>query len=168
MDQDTSTGLYCRLLDEDDWHTYRSIRLETLRDSEDYDRLAEESTFDESYWRAEVADYTNKKFALFYANKIIGMTTISFSEKLRADHACEFTGSYILHEYRGLKLGDLLYRTRLLYLREFGYAQKALVKIFNENIIAQRIAERNGFSRTDTIAEGDVKYYLYKHDLTSK
>jgi RimJ/RimL family protein N-acetyltransferase len=158
-------GFTCRLLGEEEWKTYRAIRLATLADSGDYDRLAEERRLDESHWRAEVTDPANKKFGLFCGEKIIGMTTISLSEKPRPDHGCEFTGSYILQGYRDRKLGNLLYEARLSYLRDRGDIRKALTKVFNENGPSQRVAERNGFICVDTISEDGIVYRVYSRDV---
>lgn len=155
----------CRLLGDNEWKTYQAIRLATLADSGDYDRLAEESTLDESHWRAEVADPTNKKFGLFCSERIIGVTTISFTEELQLDHACEFTGSYILQGYRDRKLGNLLYEARLSFLRDHSDIRKAISKVFNENGPSQRVAERNGFTCVDTTSDVGVVYRVYSRDV---
>lgn len=148
-----SPGFSCRLLDGADWATYRAIRLAGLADSGDYDRQFKESTFDESYWCAEVTDLNNKKFGLFSGENIIGITIISFNQKFQSDYTCEFTGSYILKDYRNQKLGNMLFEARMSYLQNHGGASKVFTKVFNENIASQRVVERNNFTYVGTVSE---------------
>lgn len=155
----------CRPLGEDEWKAYQAIRLATLADSGDYDRLAEESALDEYHWRRQVTDPTSKKFGLFCNETIVGMTTISFPEQLHPDHSCEFTGSYILQVYRDHTLGNLLYETRLSYLRDHSDSRKAITKIFNGNGPSRRVAERNGFACVGTTSEDGVIYSIYNRDV---
>jgi RimJ/RimL family protein N-acetyltransferase len=158
---DANNEFICRPLEENEWQTYRAIRLATLEDSRDTERLAQESIYDEAYWRAEVADPANRKLGLFEGKKIAGMTTIS----LNGGDSAEFTGLYILEKYRNRKLGDLLIQASLNYLQDHHGPEKILTKIWNKNIASQKVAERNGFTYKKTIGDGDVLYRVYSREL---
>lgn len=154
-----------RPLSPKDWQLYRDIRLATHADFGDSELLRTESFHKDDYWQNELSDSSSKRFGLFHGDQIAGMTEISTKESVCVPFY-EFTGSYILKEFRNRKLGDLLHQGRLDYLRENIDGQaKVLTKIWHENIASQKVAERNGFLYRETIMEGECPYRVYTRDL---
>jgi RimJ/RimL family protein N-acetyltransferase len=60
-------------------------------------------------------------------------------------HDARLCGSYILKKFRGLHLGDYLYRARLSYISQSSDIDAVYTEIRTDNIASQKTAERNGF-----------------------
>jgi ribosomal protein S18 acetylase RimI-like enzyme len=94
------TDITVRALGEDDWETYRSVRLAALRESPEAfaATAAEEEAFDETYWRARM----NRSARLIAERdgQAVGVVSVGTADPSEG-HAGELFGLWVRPEARG-------------------------------------------------------------------
>lgn len=87
-------------------------------------------------------------FGLFDDNQMIGQTSITFLNNEEYSNTALLAGSEITDNYRGRRLVDNFYNTRMNYLKNIGFNGDIIMSIHPDNIPSQKAAARNGFVKT--------------------
>lgn len=135
-------------LREDEWRSYRAIRLEALRESPAAfgSTLAEEQSFDESTWRRrlrESATFVARVSGQATANPV-GLVAV-FRDPEEGTH--ELVSMWVRPAARGNKVADALVRAVLDEAGDLG-ADTVHLWVTEPNTAARRLYERCGFSYT--------------------
>ena len=135
-------------LREDEWQSYRAIRLDALQDSPAAigSTLAEEQAFRESTWRRRLAES-----ATFVARvggqdttKPVGLV-LFFRDPEEATY--ELVSMWVRPAARGSKVADALVRAVIGEVADIG-ADAVHLWVTEPNTAARRLYERRGFSYT--------------------
>ena len=140
-----------RILSEDDWHIYQLLRDKELP-----------CCSNEAECRRRLNETHSVTFGLFTDEQLIGYAGLNFSSP---NHVL-FSFAYIDPDHRGNRYGDFLHNVRKSYLKENGINTICMTKIYNKNTISQRVAERNGFTKTGhQIVEDGAIYDILSCEL---
>lgn len=148
MAEVASTTLHVAPVTEDSWRIYRDVRLAALLDTP----RAFASTYagaaarDESAWLALLASM--RVWLAFEGDRPVGVVALSRDDELPEDEAY-LIQMWVSSSARGHGVGDLLVSTVLDAAGDDGYA-RVLLDVGEENLPAQRLYERHGFTRTGT------------------
>lgn len=148
MAEATSSTLHVVPVTEDSWRIYRDVRLAALLDTP----RAFASTYagaaarDESAWLALLGSM--RVWLAFEEDRPVGVIALSRDEELPEDEAY-LIQMWVSSSARGRGVGDLLVSTVLDSAGEAGYS-RVLLDVGEENLPAQRLYERHGFTRTGT------------------
>lgn len=149
------------LVGPDDWALFASLWIKILEE-EKSEALGDANNNNEKDWRfmLSLRDYQN--FCLLDNNDIgLGHAFIT-----NLDWDPEFSGLYILKDYRGRGYAHILYATMIEYMKEQNYTGNIYAEIEDENIPAQKAALRAGFYKASSKPQEDTKnLYLYKLKL---
>lgn len=151
-----------RQLKENEWSTYKQMRLEALQIEPSMFRtsIPEEATLTDTEWKERIK-HPRAVFVLLEKNTPIGMTSIL----LLKDEEAYLGQSYIQKEYRGIGLSVLLFKAPMKWARDL-HLKKLSISHRESNIISKAANQRLGFKYThrETIdwldgTREDVLYY---------
>lgn len=151
-----------RQLKENEWSTYKQMRLEALQIEPSMFRtsIPEEATLTDTEWKERIK-HPRAVFVLLENNTPIGMTSIL----LLTDEEAYLGQSYIQKEYRGIGLSALLFKARMKWAND-QQLKKLSISHRESNIISKAANQRLGFKYThrETIdwldgTREDVLYY---------
>lgn len=97
-------------LEPNDWHKYKNIRLESLREEPKafHSTFEEESRHPNNYWQERL---TNKNDIFVFAtheDQVVGIMNLSFREEGETDSVAVVHDAYVSKEFRGLGVGKAL------------------------------------------------------------
>ncbi len=134
---------------KDDLETFKSIRLEALRSEPKYfgSSFEVESQFGDTDWLGRLTDTNQAYFALRVGTSVVGLTGI-LTDRGNPSRAI-LIASFIRSEYRRMGGSALLYRARLDWAVQKGFAE--IVVSHRASNEASRIAnQKHGFVFTHT------------------
>ena len=149
-----------KLLTEDDWRLWKSIRLEALKNMPE----AFGSSFEEELGLLDI-DFQktlnqNNIFAVFQNDEIFGCVAFACLHMNKMKHKGILWGMYIRPEYRGKGAADSLLKTVILFAKS-KVTQLHLTCVTNNNP-AVKFFQRNGFEIYGTEPRAlkiDMQYY---------
>jgi ribosomal protein S18 acetylase RimI-like enzyme len=125
------------------WRDYKRLRLEALRSNPfAFGRAyVEEKGLPESEWRRLIR---NDLFAVS-DGKPIGMIGYVFNEKLKRSHIADIVGVYVNGKYRGMGIGDRLFKEVLSQIRRNKRIVKIRLNVNPRQKAAVGLYKKNGF-----------------------
>lgn len=152
---------------EDDWQTFKAIRLEAVTLNSRYYLTNFETEFlkDDEYWKLSLRDtYNGNVFGIYDGNIAIGLMG-AFRHREHKDDTAIFGMVYVREEYRGMKLSDRLYNACL----EWAKAQKGIKRILishrDDNHASKSIIQKMGFQFYE---EAEITYGDASHGLSCR
>lgn len=146
-----------RQLNETDWREYSQTRLRALQTDPQVfvSTFQKEARFAEIDWRNRLKN--NNIFLIYDDSEAIGMTGVSIYLDDTTGKTAIFWGSWFAPEFRGRKLSNLMYQTRLDWARKQPLVERILVSHRASNIAAKRASGKHGFtfSHTDKLVWSD-------------
>jgi GNAT superfamily N-acetyltransferase len=149
-----------RQLDEEDWATYRRVRLEALREAPYAfgSTLAREQERPEAEWRRVVA--SRVRFVAESGGAVVGTVSCGDGE---STGVAALTAMWVDPGFRRQGIGALLLQRVIEWVRENGYG-KVVLWVVDGNDSAERLYERHGFRRTG--AEEEVRPGRMEHEMS--
>jgi GNAT superfamily N-acetyltransferase len=149
-----------RQLDEEDWATYRRVRLEALREAPYAfgSTLAREQERSEAEWRRIVA--SRVRFVAESDGAVVGTVSCGDGE---STGVAALTAMWVDPGFRRRGIGALLLQRVIDWARENGY-DKVVLWVVDGNDSAERLYERHGFSRTG--AQEEVRPGRMEHEMS--
>jgi GNAT superfamily N-acetyltransferase len=148
-----------RQLDQEDWATYRRVRLEALREAPYAfgSTLAREQERPETEWRQAVASRT--RFVAESGSAVVGTVSCGDGE---STGVAALTGMWVDPGFRHQGIGALLVERVIGWARDTGYSQVVLW-VVDGNDSAERLYARYGFRRTgaqEEVRPGRLEYEM--------
>lgn len=142
------TGVSIVPVTEDNWRTYRDVRLAALLDTPRAfaNTYAVSAAYSDDSWRARLTSM--RIFLAMEEDRPVGTVAIAPADELPDDEAY-LIGMWVSASVRGRGVGDLLVARALRAAAESGFTRVHL-DVGEENLPAQRLYERHGFVRTGT------------------
>lgn len=139
-----------RRLNENDWIAFSRVRLKALQTDplvfgSNYEK---ESRFTETDWRSRLRANDNAIFLLYDGETPIGMTCVSVDRDDPTGKTAILWGSWLAPEYRGRKLSELMYRTRIEWAKRQQRVEKIIVSHRASNLVSKRSNQKHGFILT--------------------
>jgi ribosomal protein S18 acetylase RimI-like enzyme len=134
---------------EDEWEVFRDVRLAALIEAPDAfsARFEDENQRTETEWRAKVTDWA--RFVIELDGRVVGMVSGGPSNRTGA---AVLTSLWVDPSARGMGIGDRLVQTVVERSKAEGFGL-LLLWVAEGNIHAERLYERNGFSRTGEVIQ---------------
>jgi GNAT superfamily N-acetyltransferase len=148
-----------RQLDEEDWATYKRVRLEALREAPYAfgSTLAREQDRPEADWRRAVA--SRIRFVAESGSAVVGTVSCGDGE---STGVAALTAMWVDPGFRRQGVGARLVQQAIEWARETGYGQVVLW-VVEGNEEAERLYERHGFRRTgaqEEVRPGRLEYEM--------
>jgi RimJ/RimL family protein N-acetyltransferase len=145
----------CRQFKKEEWADFKAIRLTSLQtDPYVFGRsYAEEKDFTQEDWENWITNKSGACFGLFDGSSLIGCTGIITDRHDPSGETAVLIASFILPEYRGQGLSDLLYKTRIDYAQKRNEWKKIVVAHRAGNEASKRANQRHGFMYTHSELE---------------
>lgn len=133
---------------EDNWRTYRDVRLAALLDTPRAfaNTYAVSAAYPDTSWLARLTSM--RVFLAMLDDRPVGTVAI-WHGKDQPDEEIYLIGMWVSASVRGHGFGDLLVSAALDAAGQEGYARVHL-EVAQENLPAQRLYERHGFTPTGT------------------
>lgn len=133
---------------EDNWRTYRDVRLAALLDSPRAfaNTYAVSAAYSDASWLARLT--TMSLWLAMVDDRPVGTVAISHDAE-QPDDEIYLIGMWVSASVRGRGVGDLLISTAVRAAAQQGFASVHL-DVGEENAAAQRLYERHGFTPTGT------------------
>jgi GNAT superfamily N-acetyltransferase len=149
-----------RQLDEEDWATYRRVRLEALREAPYAfgSTLAGEQNRPEAEWRRAVA--ARVRFVAESGSAVVGTVSGGDGE---STGVAALTAMWVDPGFRRQGIGAMLVERVIDWAREAGYSQLVLW-VVDGNDGAERLYKRHGFRRTG--AQEEVRPGRLEHEMS--
>lgn len=169
MTNNINKEIYIRRWLENDWESFKAIRLEALEKHKNFfgSSFSVESQKENDFWKLRLRNIYNEAiFGLYDKQSIIGLTGVVRHYEYTQDTVI-FCMSYIRECYRGRGLSELLYKHRIDWARSQEGIRRILVGHRAGNELSRRANQRHGFilvSTEDmTFGNGETdKYYTYE------
>jgi RimJ/RimL family protein N-acetyltransferase len=136
-----------RALDPAEWEVFRDFRLQALK--------AAPGVFASSYeaeagktpeeWQQTVSGPGHQAFGLFDRERMIGITAVFTWREDPSGETAVLAMSFIEPKYRGQGLSEVLYRTRLDWIRARRQFKRVVVSHRESNEASRRANQRHGF-----------------------
>src|SRR5689334_2850210 len=132
-----------RLLNQEDWHSWKNLRLEALQKAPE----AFGSSFEEeSDWPDEKFKLSLKNshiFGAFIDDQLIGCAGFYILDSLKGRHKGIFWGMYVKPKQRGSGVADSLVKTIITYAKPHIIQLHLTVVTTNQSAI--KLYQKNGF-----------------------
>lgn len=151
-----------RELIEEDYKTYKSIRLELLqKHPENFgSSFRDESLFDDSVWKNRISKSTVVTIGAFNNEEIIGICVIVFNPREKMKHISSLHSMYVKEEYRNQNIGLKLIEKAIERSKERTIKRMNL-SVVSTNKKAYNLYRKLGF--TEYGIEPDTIYYMDKY-----
>ena len=141
-----------RQLNSEDWRQFSEIRLRALRTDpmvfgSNYEA---ESKFTEADWRSRLETEDSAIFLLFSGETPIGMTGVSVWREDLSKKTAIFWGSWLDPGFRRRGLSNLMYETRLRWVRARPNFERIIVSHRASNVASKHANQKHGFVFTGT------------------
>ena len=145
---DRTGGVTVVPVTEDNWRTYRDVRLAALLDTPHAfaSTYAGNAAREEGSWLARLTSL--RVWLAFEGDRPVGLVALSRDDELPEDEAY-LIQMWVSASARGRGAGDLLVDAALTGARAAGYS-RVLLDVGEENVVAQRLYERTGSPRTES------------------
>lgn len=131
-----------------EWQTFRDLRLFALKSAPGMfeSTYAQAATRTEADWRALLSSERQQIFGMFDSEKLVGIAGVFTS---RDDPAtAHLVMDFILPEYRGRKLWQLMYQARLDWVRSRKTFRRAVVAARESNAPSLAAMRAAGFAQS--------------------
>lgn len=137
-------------LTEADWRIFSQIRLKALQTDPTVfaSTYQKESQFTETDWRSRLNN--NTVFLLCDGSNPIGLTGVSVYLEDTTGKTAIFWGSWLESDFRGKKLSNLMYRTRLDWAKQQPLVERILVSHRASNLASKYANQKYGFTLSHT------------------
>jgi GNAT superfamily N-acetyltransferase len=154
-----SSAIRLRQLGEEDWATYRRVRLEALREAPYAfgSTLAREQDRPEADWRRALT--SRVRFVAESGSAVVGTVSCGDGE---TTGVAALTAMWVDPGFRRQGIGALLVQRVIEWARETGYSQLVLW-VVDGNDDAERLYARHGFRRTgaqEEVRPGRLEYEM--------
>jgi GNAT superfamily N-acetyltransferase len=154
-----SSAIRLRQLGEEDWATYRRVRLEALREAPYAfgSTLAREQDRPEADWRRALT--SRVRFVAESGSAVVGTVSCGDGE---STGVAALTAMWVDPGFRRQGIGALLVQRVIEWARETGYSQLVLW-VVDGNDDAERLYARHGFRRTgaqEEVRPGRLEYEM--------
>jgi len=141
-------AIFIRPFDRSEWEIFRNLRLQALTDepgvfAASYDSAAALSPEE---WQDTVQGPDHQVFGLFDEARLIGITAAFTWRDDPSGETALLAMSFIIPEYRGRGLSQLLYEARLIWIRTRSQFRRVVVYHRESNERSRRANQRFGFS----------------------
>lgn len=142
------TEIHVRVLDQDDWATYRDVRLRALRESPEafVASAEEEAAFDDEVWQERMV--RSRRILAFAGDEVIGVVSVGTGQRTGDSGAGELFGLWVEAQHRGAGVARRLMERAAKVARELGMRQ-LLYWVGTDNGRAVAFASSFGFRPTD-------------------
>ena len=144
----------------DEWEVYRLVRLAALEEAPYAfgSHYADEALAPEDRWRHAMRD--RSRFVAESGGDVLG--TVSGGDSSLGGQAA-ITAMWVDPHHRGRGVGDALVTAVVQWARDRGYGDIVLC-VREGNVKAERLYERNGFTRTGRLcADGEkIEYEMWR------
>lgn len=164
------SDLRIRPLKQADWEAFRELRLHALRTEPGkfFSAHADEVDKRPEEWRQTIAGSDHQVFGLYHGAQLIGITAAFTWRDDPSGETAILAMSFILPEYRGKNLSNLLYQARLDWIRAQPQFKRIVVSHRESNDASRKAIHRHGFAfvkrieRTwpDGATEDELSYEL--------
>jgi GNAT superfamily N-acetyltransferase len=140
--------IHVRVLAEDEWQTYKNVRLRALRESPEafVASAEEEEAFEDSVWQERLA--RSQRLLAEEGDDVIGVASVGGVHRTKADHVGELFGLWVQADRRGSGVARRLLEQAAAVARDAGL--KHLVYwVGTDNGRAVAFASSFGFRPTD-------------------
>jgi len=159
-----------RQLGENDWQTYKQVRLKALAldpfvFGSNYER---ESNLSDAEWSKTLSEKNVGIFVLFARTSPIGITGVSVYRDDPSRRTAILWGSWLEPEVRGKGLSKMFYEARITWAREHPTVERLIISHRASNLASKFANQNFGFSLThvtdkvwnDGITEEEFHYEL--------
>lgn len=149
---DKNAHITVREISSADWEAYRDFYRGMKRPQHFSGFMQDKDLNDPQSYQAlfewlKGNDPTFTLFGMFDGHKMIGQTSLSFMD-IDGTRTAYLAGSEITDDYRGQRLVDKLYDTRMEHLRRMNFDGPVIMTIHPDNTNSHKAAARNGFAKT--------------------
>jgi RimJ/RimL family protein N-acetyltransferase len=139
--------IHIRGLEPPEWRLFRDFRLAALQAApgvfgSSYER---EEPMPESHWTSLLENPTGAVFGLFDEARLIGITSVYTERDDPRGQTAGLAMSFILPEYRGWGLSEMLYDERLAWIRARPQFRRVVVGHRASNEASRRANQKHGF-----------------------
>lgn len=140
--------IHVRLLAEDEWQTYKDVRLRALRESPDAFAASaeEEEAFDDSVWQERLV--RSRRLLAEDDGDVIGVASVGGVHRTQSDAVGELFGLWVQADRRGTGVARRLLEHAAVVAREAGLKQ-LVYWVGTDNGRAVAFASSFGFRPTD-------------------
>jgi N-acetylglutamate synthase-like GNAT family acetyltransferase len=140
--------IHVRVLAEDEWQTYKSVRLRALRESPEafVASVEEEESFDDSLWQERLA--RSQRLLAEEDGDVIGVASVGGVHRTQAENTGELFGLWVQADRRGSGVARRLLEQAAIVAREAGLKQ-LVYWVGTDNGRAVAFASSFGFRPTD-------------------
>ena len=140
--------IHVRLLTEDEWQTYKDVRLRALRESPEAFAASaeEEESFEDSVWQERLA--RSRRLLAEDDGDVIGVASVGGVHRTKSDAVGELFGLWVQADRRGTGVARRLLEHAAVVAREAGLKQ-LVYWVGTDNGRAVAFASSFGFRPTD-------------------
>lgn len=163
-------SIIIRPLDPTEWASFWDFRLHALKVAPGAFASSHEVevTTTPEVWQRTVRGPGHQVFGLFDVERLIGITAVFTWRDDPSGQTAILAMSFILPEYRGRGLSQLLYQARLDWIRTRGLFKRVTVSHRESNEVSRRAIKKHGFLPTgrapriwpDGTTEDEIFYEL--------
>ncbi len=159
-----------RQKNENDWQTFREIRLKALKNDpkvfgSNHEREVNKSKQD---WKEWIAEASQAIFFIYDVETPIGMTGIFVPQDTVEKSKAVLWGSWLEPDYRRKGLSNLMYKARIDWAKEQPEIRRIEVSHRESNLASKYANQKHGFKLVkeedkvwhDGVSEKDVIYSL--------
>lgn len=154
-----------RLLNENDFFLYKSIRLELLKNHPTYfgSSYEDESEFDDFVWKSRLKKNTVDTYGMFEDDDLIGLVVLVYNPRLKMKHVATLNSMYIKPAYRKQGLASRFIDKIIKDAIHQGLYRLNL-SVVDTNLYAINLYQSKGFKpygiEPDTICHEGIYYHL--------
>lgn len=140
--------IHVRVLDQDEWETYRAVRLRALRESPEafVASAEEEEAFEQAVWEARME--RSRRLLAEEDGDVIGVASVGSGERTKVEGAGELFGLWVQADRRGAGVARRLLEQAATVSRDTGLRQ-LVYWVGTDNGRAVAFASSFGFRPTD-------------------
>ena len=154
----------------EDLQIFKEMRLRALKSDPDvyFGDFETSSKFSNARWEATLDGQGKQVFGLFDVDRLIGITAVFTYKDDKSGESGMMGMSFILPEYRGKGLSDLLYQARIEWALAYSPFKKLIAGHREGNEPSRKAMLKHGFQFTGKEMvnwPGDMQNYEYKYEL---
>ena len=157
-----------KVLNEQNTQTYRTIRLNALRNNPESfgSSYEEEAAFDVEQFTKRITKPNSYTFGAFVEKRLAGICNISFQPRKKMNHRAELFSMYVEPDFRGKGIGKALVERAIHSAHERKTVQQIYLTVVSSNKTAKLMYESFGF-KTYGIDRQAMRYNskFYDHEL---
>lgn len=139
--------IHLRQLKEENWETYKSVRLKALQTDPQVfgSSFEKDSALPESEWRDRLRNPDCGVYIVFDNETPIGMTGIIIDKNDAGKKKARLWGSWLEPDYRRRGLSDLMYKVRIEWAKNHSTCEAIIVSHRASNAASKNANQKHGF-----------------------